>query len=235
MSENWPKTSDRFVAFFDIMGFKNLVNSKNHDEVIKLMDGIAKYVQIIDSRMFSDSGSMIKTTFFSDSILIITNNNSLESAIHIMIHSAMLFEKVLSYGIPIKGCISFGKFTADFEKSLFVGQPLIDSFLLQEELYLYSIILHHSFETFMSYKKYGEGEFPNNPRWIKYLTPFKNGRAFHYHINWLYYTKLGKLEKDKYFMLLNKYYNSISGKTRAYVDNTLDLYDKMVILTESEL
>ena len=230
MDRKWEKTENRFIAFFDVMGFKNLVDFEKHEVVIKLMEELSEYLKSsIDSRKFGDNESnLIRTTIFSDSILIISNNSSIDCAANLMIHSAFLFQKALQLNIPLKACISYGKFTADFDKSLFIGQPLIDAYLLQEELFLYSIILHHSFESFLANQEYNGLKLSINPRWIKFPTPFKNGKAKHYHLDWFFYVQKEGKFKEQYHELLLNFYNSVSGKTRAYVDNTLEMFDKMV-------
>ena len=42
-------------------------------------------------------------------------------------------ETALTNGIPIKGAIAKGIMTADFNKSIYVGVPLIDAYNLQKE------------------------------------------------------------------------------------------------------
>lgn len=48
--------------------------------------------------------------------------------------------------ILAKGAIAAGRFTANFETSTFCGRPLIDAYLLQDELAACATILHHSAE-----------------------------------------------------------------------------------------
>lgn len=225
----WENTNNRFIAFFDIMGFKNLVQYTSHEKIVKLMTDISFIVKNMDSAKFGDENDAVRTTIFSDSILIVSNNDSINSAAHLMFQSAYLYRKCIELNIPIKGCISYGKFTADFDKSIFFGQPLIDAYLLQEELSIYSIVLHHSFESHLVGQTYGEEIFPNNVRWTKHLTPFKNGRSNHYHLNWCFYErnedyKLLGQKRD----LLNKFYSTVSGRTRSYVDNTLVIFEEMI-------
>lgn len=225
----WENTDNRFVAYFDIMGFKNLVQNNSHEKIVKLMTGISTVVKSMDSESFGDDpNNIVKTSIFSDSIIIVSNNDSISSAAHVMWQSAYLYRKCLELGIPIKGSIAYGKFTADFDKSIFFGQPLIDAYLLEEELNLYSVVLHHSFESYLLGKVYGKHKFPDNIRWFKHLTPFKNGRSNHYHLNWIFYLPDEEQEKiEEKRDLLSKYYNSVSGKTRCYVDNTLTLFEEM--------
>ena len=224
----WENTTNRHIAFFDIMGFKNLVQYNEHEHIVKLMTDISAIIKNMDTVKFGNNNNTVKTTIFSDSILIVSNNNSVDSAAHLMFQASYLFKKCLELHIPIKGCISYGKFTADFEKSIFFGQPLIDAYLLEEELNVYSIVLHHSFESHLTGQEYGKAIFPKNKRWIKHLTTFKNGKSNHYHLNWPFYIAEEKISNfERQHSLLNKFYNTVSGKTRNYVDNTLELFEKM--------
>jgi hypothetical protein len=221
----WEKTNYRFIAFLDIMGFKNLVNSSTHEHVIMQMEKISIIAKKINSTEFRGTDS--KTAIFSDSILIISKNDTVESAIKLMLDTSYLVGKAFELGIPLKGSIAYGKFTADFDNSLFIGQPLIDAYILQEELYLYSVVFHNTFEAFLYNKEYDGKKFYENKRWYKYLTPLKNGMTNHYHLNWAFYVTDTKDEKKEYQNYVLNFYNTVSGKTRTYVDNTLNLYNKM--------
>ena len=236
---NWKKTNNRFIAYFDIMGFKNRVQQSTHGETLALMEKFASYVKSMDSSKFENikTDTTIRTTIFSDSIIIISNSNSIHTAANIMLHSAFLIRHALELGIPIRGCLSYGKFTADFEKSVFFGQPLIDSYLLEEELQMYSVVLHHSFESFIDGKKYGGKIFPENGRIVKYLTVFKNGKSSHYHLNWpKYLSKFADGKEDvKYRAHISFFYKTISGPTRAFVDNTIAFYDDCLRESQNKL
>ncbi|QMU28117.1 hypothetical protein HUW48_08685 [Adhaeribacter radiodurans] len=171
--------------------------------------------------------SILKTTVFSDSIIFITNGSTIDDGNHIMIQSALFIDSCLKGGIPIKGCISQGKFTADFDNSLFFGQPLIDAYLLQEEMDVYSVVLHHSFELMMKHKKILGREFHESIRWLNYKNSFKGGASYHYHLNWVaYLVDLMKKDINDVKTEASYFYNSISGSKRKYVDNTMDFIEK---------
>lgn len=48
--------------------------------------------------------------------------------------------------IPFRGSIAYGEMTVDLENSIFFGQPLIDAYLLGEQLQSYGIACHASAE-----------------------------------------------------------------------------------------
>lgn len=236
------KTANRVIAFIDIMGFKNLVQTKSHSQILNKMEQLSNFVNNLDKKEFEAYGtkSQIRTIIFSDSIVLISENDTISAAINITLHVSFLVNHCFEIGLPIKGCISYGKFTADFDNSLFFGQPLIDAFLLQEELQVYSILIHHSFEAKFGDKKYSNSTFKQGGRIEKYKTPMKSCTTYHYHLNWLFY-ELYDFEKDEYQYnkeknegILNKlerFYSTVSGKPRVYVDNTIELAKKLIETT----
>lgn len=46
-----------------------------------------------------------------------------------------------------KRSLAKGKFTFDEENDLYFGRPLVDAYLLHDELYYYGIVAHHSIES----------------------------------------------------------------------------------------
>jgi len=246
---SWSNTCDRIIVFFDIMGFKNLVYNSPHIDVLHKMEKLSRIVKVIDEHKFKDEDKelLVKATTFSDSIIIISENDTIASAKNIMLVSSFIMDFCFEESIPIKGCVAHGKLTADFDKSLFFGKPLIEAFLLHEELNMYSVILHHTFEAFFIDKKISGIRFSEDKRWIKYSTPLICGKSKHYHINWLWYTDHLE-DKDKKIKTrnqdgINKLNDSIkrfklttSGLQRMYVDNTEDFINEAIdqLVGESE-
>ena len=219
----WTKTKNRYICFIDIMGFKNTVASNTHNQILKQLHQLTQLIQRIDNSEFGRKKiAVIRTVTFSDSIILITENDTVQSAAHLLQKSGWIMRKCFEIGIPIKGSLTHGKFTADFDTSLFFGQPLIDAFLLQEQLHLYSIVIHNSFESKLKNKIYGKAPFHSNIRWYKYKTPLKGGSAWHYHLNWLFYPSEHSDNTELLSSGVDKYYSSVSGNVRQYVDHTDD-------------
>jgi hypothetical protein len=229
----WHITADRFVAFIDIMGFKNLVNSHSHDEVLSKMYAINKIVKPLEQsaqialstpgkRIPEDADynfehAIIRPVIFSDSIVLITNSDKISDAKAIVFNSIVLIQECLNLGIPVKGCISYGEFSADIDNSIFFGQPLINAYLLQEELNQYGIIVDHSFQKFIS----GKDIFLEDIV-VEYPTPLKAGIISHLNLNWAL-----QLEEDQDIKSsLDSFYHSVSGAPRKYVDNTIKFFEK---------
>ncbi|MEQ6123597.1 hypothetical protein AAON49_05305 [Pseudotenacibaculum sp. MALMAid0570] len=222
-------TASRFVTFIDILGFKNLVDNNTHGFVLKKLDELKIALDEIEK----DGYVNLRTWIFSDSILIVSDDDTYESADSIMFNTSKLVGAALKIGLMVKGTIAHGKFTADYEKSIFFGKPLIDAYIMEEEIKLSSILLHHTFEKkIKSYRrvvKLHEGS-----RCIEYLTPMQKGAVNHLHLNWMEYYHVYDLEGvknknkaiDDYSKKLKKLYLSVSGQPRVYIDNTLKFIEK---------
>jgi hypothetical protein len=227
MTENeW--TGESFVAFLDIMGFKNKIMVDGHDEVkkmlmklrssIKAIEKIASINEVINK--MKDRNAQIPSgvypVTFSDSIILISTDKSYGSFKILLKFVAYIIREAFSNEIPIKGAIAFGKMTADINNSLYFGKPLIDAFELQDELKLYGVILHHTVEERLTDPEILQKNLHENDDILKYNTPIKSGKITHYTVDWT------KLVTEEPRSMIEKLYNTVSGAPRIYVDNTLD-------------
>ena len=223
-------TANRFVGFIDILGFKNLVDSKTHDAVFKKLSALVGSFEEIKSE-----APNLRIWMFSDSILIITSDDSERSADDILFYTSVIITRALEVDLLAKGCIAYGKFTADFEKSIFFGKPLVDSYLLQEDMKMSSVILHHTMEQKLRTMNYKTVNLMEGDRCFDYQTPMKYGSVKHTHLNWLEYYHLYKtpiLEDKlkifkKYQVLIEKLYLDVSGQARQYLDNTINFMNEL--------
>lgn len=214
--DNWKKTSNRYVAFLDILGFKELVLKSEHEVLLKRLEKISSVLDMLNTKI--TPLGLTKVISFSDSILIISNDDSFECAKQIVKNVNWVLGSCISELLPLKGAIAHGKFTADFEKSIFFGQPLIDSYLLQDELKLYGAILHHSAE--QELLKLKSDEISNFL--TSYNGPINNLKIRHFFLNYISaidYVYKGNKKREE---LCKNLYNSVSGIPRKYVDNTIE-------------
>lgn len=132
-----------YVLYADIMGFKERVMRTEHS---KLKEEFEKLKTALDAWLVPTlKAASFKTSFFSDSILIVDEStkwgfNRISKA------AAGLMQVSLEHKFPLKGVISKGPFTYDEEKQLFFGKAIVDAYLLQEQVYYYGIVAHHSVE-----------------------------------------------------------------------------------------
>lgn len=232
--QTWPVTCKRFVAFLDIMGFKDRMLRNPHQDVLETMKSFRLVFGPLeqDAREALFGGkqspeddiygtSIVRPVFFSDSVLLVSNDVSFGSANRMLFSVQWILRKALLTQVPIKGAIACGEQTADFEDSLYFGAPLIDAYELQDQVNLYGVVLHHTMERCLDDMKWPGTDksrltFPDV---VKYPVPLKGGNVNHRIVRWFEVNVAdGSLESS-----LLKLYGTVSGSPRSYVDNTLDL------------
>lgn len=224
----WQETAVRCVAFFDIMGFSDLVYRHDHAHVQKTMDAVAdsvaekkswgdKIVFESDSENAEDEVVRIRPVCFSDSILFISGaGTKWDMATTLYMASQFLYE-MCQGEVPVKGALAYGKFTANFTTSTFFGRPLVDAYRLAEDTYFYGAPLHHTFEK-ASKRHEGLPRYRYNQRG---KVPMKGGDVTHSWVDWRPHLKDEDVSPDA---LISSFYQTVSGPTRKYVDNTMSVY-----------
>ena len=221
MSKEWKHTTERFIAFLDIMGFKDMVARQDHEVIRKnlidlthlrkFMEGLMGMSFVSEENAIAEADntySSVRSLSFSDTVLFISSGNSNNDFNDVVHCSNVFLSAAIKSGIPAKGAISFGLLTADFDNQIFLGQPLIDAYLLQEELKYYGVIFHHSVDQTLL----ENSDHQVNLEDVKWLpTPMKTGIINHYNV-----VPSGFDEFD-----LSKLYKSVSGAPRIYVDNSI--------------
>jgi len=220
--ENWKKKSKRFVLFFDIMGFKDMVARNSHGFVEKKLKTLTEHLERIPKEIkfpnIKIERNQTKPISFSDSILIFSRGNQKRDIDKILMDAHRIQLISLRNQIPIKGAISYGDITVDFEKSIFFGQPIIDAFLLHEELQILSVVIDHNATKRIN-------DFKTDPRTGYNLytgeVPMRYGKVNHTLL------RLSDKSITEGITKLNKLYLTVSGKPRIYIDNTLSIYDEL--------
>lgn len=215
-SINWEPTARRYVCYIDIMGFANMIATKENSEIYEMMKRIVGYQKLNARIAWGAKPNLVKTTTYSDSIIIYSINDDSNSLAAIMCTAAGLIQDLLTDGIPFKGALSAGIMTCDYENSIFFGQPLIDSYLLQEELYLYGIIIHGTAQ-----------ERIENHNYIvfthTYNCPLKKGKSDHLIIQPMLLGLKGYEDENKKLIeSVNNMKFTTSGHLRVYIDSTID-------------
>lgn len=161
----------------------------------------------------------MKSITFSDSILFITKDESLSDLLFLSSILGIFQIAAIQGGFPAKGAISFGRLTADFQSSIFYGQPLIDAYLLQEQLSYYGVVIDNEAEAKIidSLSKNEIKQELIEEHFHRIPTPFKSGKVYHYNV------RLRNLTQNQ----ISDMYKTVSGGVRKYVDNTIEMYESM--------
>jgi hypothetical protein len=224
----WNETPNIFVAFLDIMGFKDRVFREEHKDVKKMLESLRPTIEDIEkeakkrlqgqiplqekNKAEKSTSSHIFHVSFSDSIILFSNDHSDESAMEIIINAAVVLSEAIKNEIPMKGAIAFGEMTVDIQNSLYFGKPLIDAYELQKELQLYGVVLHHTAERRLRELK--EENILGSLFAGNYSVPMKSGIINHHIISWMLFS-------ENPIISVEKLYNKVSGSPRLYVDNTI--------------
>lgn len=216
----WQKTTNRYVGFIDIMGFKDLVARSTHEEIYVMMQQIEDAKRNNENiKWRGNEEQKVKSTFYSDSIILYSKDSSESSASVINSTLSALTNDLISSGIPHKGALAFGKMTLDNEKSIFFGQPLIDAYLLQEELIMYGIVVHSSAEAEIEKHESKASYFL-----FDYPCPFKGGNSHHLTIPPIFAgeesNEIDQEEQEQLMKGLKGFRHRTSGHIRKYIDNT---------------
>lgn len=234
-SNLWEITTERFVAFIDIMGFKDMVARRPHKEIYEMMKKIAEGKSFAETVSWTEvqvEEGFVKMTTYSDSIMVYSKDSSLNSMNSLISAVSSLTFDLFMASVPHKGSIAYGKMTFDTDNSIFFGQPLIDAYHLQEELNFYGIICHATAEM-----KIEELRKENTTvmLMLNYACPLKGGVSRHLTVfpMSLYMATESEVEPTHIHFLaaVKSLYFQTSGYLRKYIENTekyLEAVEKFV-------
>lgn len=209
---NWDNDDEHLVFFGDIMGFKNLIATKNHSEMNKIMK---RFWDDVDTKSSPLIGPDLRMMRFSDSVILVTKGCSDRDLNKLTKAITRLMQLSFRMKLPIKGAIAKGKLTLDEERQLVFGQALVDAYLLEEELYYYGVAIHHSIEPLV--KK----NLAHQPYHLITL-PMKSGNIPHYQLS--YHKMSYSLDKKDITATimdqLDSIQSEVSCRPRIYIQNT---------------
>ena len=151
---------DRIVLFFDIIGFKTIIESKSCQDIYNLLDTIKEesFKQNANDILLSCGedgvydidfksgdlvvgkimGDEVMYTFFSDSVVISIDPKGFSSIYYVFRFCANLQFTLLRNDIMIRGGLSYGKI---FHKdNVAYGQALIDAYEIENKKIVYPFI-----------------------------------------------------------------------------------------------
>lgn len=113
----------RWVGYFDLLGIKEKIKDNN---TIAIFNAYSSALEELEKRKEPFDG--VKYAWFSDTFLIYTANDSVESFCEIDNVSRWFFSSLIADGIPVRGSISCSSFYADSDCSLFFGRALLEAY-----------------------------------------------------------------------------------------------------------
>ena len=225
---NWKPKDMRFVAFLDILGFKDLVLRNTHEQVYNLLHQISITKKTLerlindddDFELAGDAG--INIVRFSDSIGIFSKKDDLDNFKMFSESVNIIFASAILKDIPLKGGMAYGEITLNQAEQIYFGQPIIDAYLIEEEVSYFGVVAHNSIDAYIN--SHSEDILYSN--YFCQATPLKSGLIYHRNAHW--FNTLIRLEKPdngKAYVeeTIKRFRNKVSSSSRKYVDRTLDV------------
>ena len=128
-----------------MLGFSNIVKG-NSKKAWDILNKLYKLLLIIPERITVSSTrqnitNTVKSIFFSDTIILYTEQDNFEDLFSIFLTATNFFFQSMLLGIPLRGGIAHGDFFVDTSKNLYMGMPLIKAYKAGEKAQWLGIIV----------------------------------------------------------------------------------------------
>jgi methionine-rich copper-binding protein CopC len=144
------RTDEGIVCFFDILGYKNILNNNKIDDCINIIKNIlfslaseakTEMLKIMSNKMNFDSGldindfydNHINTIYISDSILFFIDFDNmnmikkLQSIFYSLILIIFFQKNSFENGFPMRACFDVGQFY--YCENVFAGKAIVNSYV----------------------------------------------------------------------------------------------------------
>lgn len=121
---------NRWFCYLDLLGFTNLVRSRDVGAVIELYEEAISKLELGAS---TKRHLGLSCSWFSDTFIIFTRGDSPEEFTWLEQASRLFFQRLILAAIPARGAISHGKLYSNLEKNIFVGEALIEAYEYGED------------------------------------------------------------------------------------------------------
>ena len=232
------EAQNRFVAYFDILGFKDFSMKNDIETVYSQLKTLKEIFNLEYAHTREELGNLgeienilsdhLFSFIFSDSVLVVSEGDHFMDFILFSAAIVIFMRTALKNGIPLKGGIAHGKIIMDKDNNLFCGAPIIDAYLLEEDLQYMGVVVHHSIERYIK-DDISEEIKSDTPvktfidLYKELKTTFKYGYRQHSNID---YT-IGEFGDDfNAKECIENFKLTMSGDPRKYIDNTLEMLKK---------
>ena len=136
--------SDRFVAHFDILGWKYAVKN-NFEGAWRVFDHFADAHDGLNSGMIEVNGIVrprrLQSRLFSDTIIISTPSAEDVDLYELLVRCGELVKNSISGFLPVRGGIALGSFRENPARNLFAGPALNRAYEIGEEAQWFGVVL----------------------------------------------------------------------------------------------
>lgn len=185
---------ERYVAFVDILGFQNLIETRPLEEILDKIANVLSLVPVvstlghinINEAKYSPNEKFkaVHLCSFSDSFVIASKDASRDSLNSIIAATFLLARGLFMGGLPVRGAIALGEAGIISGTHHIVGKAVVDAIMLERQQSWFGIMFS---ERILEGKNLVEWLHPTiMPLVIEYPVPLKGsliGRAGHA-LNW---------------------------------------------------
>lgn len=100
-----------YLAFLDILGFKELIMNNSFDESKEIFETFIEQVSNsanLKNRSTGETNTVVNFNLFSDTILFWTNDDTFKSFFQLNLTVSNLLNYSMQIGLPLRGAISYG-------------------------------------------------------------------------------------------------------------------------------
>lgn len=216
------KFENRLIAFFDVLGFAKLLETKDIYELHKLYK---KFIQEIKSEVFQSQATMEgsqeevvvnfdKSIVFSDSVILISKEITNIKNINSFILSCIsLMDKSTKNDFPLRGAIGKGDFIYDDEDDIFLSYDFAKIYKFEGQQEWCGCSILEDTQDLVKNAMFGTTEIKNKQSLpiLKYNVPLKKKKSC---FNFLFKTKA--LTKE--LMCLNFYYMQTKNEHQSLLE-----------------
>ncbi|HRN40654.1 MAG TPA: hypothetical protein PK649_01110 [Vicingus sp.] len=208
---------NKYVAYLDVLGFKELVNKRNTNTLKAYFDTIKNVLNLI--RIDKKN---IESLLVSDSTILISPDSKEDFKTLLRAVQTIQFELV-KQDIWIRGAISYGEVYFDQESNLIVGKGLVNAYLLESSAKFPRVIIDTSIIPKIADDRQEFFEFVNPDN-----TNFRNDKLKLVH-NWHKFTDednfyvsyahriiLDSIEKRNLHLIYNKIKKNLYSDPKQY-------------------
>lgn len=219
-----------YIAFLDILGFKEIVNSNSHHSLGSLYERIEKYVyhnlSLLGSIDLHGEENKIGCHVISDSIFLWTKNVNSTSFLQLNAMVTRMMVAGFMTGMPLRGGIAKGPLTvkASLLGNTYYGLGLTKAYLLESKQNWSGCIIEHGIVEAVIEESDETLKFiQENHLLEKYDVPLKNGSTENYWtLNWPVLLVRSKDELIEMFEENGK--KSLHPDVLKKLENTLEFY-----------
>ena len=134
----------RYVAFLDLLGFKNMVNQSVENQAV--LNNINRALSYIGNMQHDNYNGMLpmvdlgkQVTAFSDSIVISYDTSMPGGGFHVLMDLVYICNDLLGIGIPVRGGVTVGQLIHDEQKCF--GPAMVEAYLMESQAAIYPRII----------------------------------------------------------------------------------------------